>query len=167
MSGATSEEGVRDGEEEAEANDKAPDQNDSKPVSEPEFDRPLTDWQRRNFPPGMVRVRYGRVEVRRLEFLAKSYLIKAAKARDPIEWKLNVTAAIHLWPNCAQGYVMLAERAAGPNQAIALYEKGVAAGERALCPEFFAERAGSFGFDEETGPYLTARLGLARALWVV
>ena len=101
------------------------------------------------------------------ERMAKKYLVKAAKAKDPDQWDFWVKAAVTLWPDCAQGYVMMAERAASPKRAIELYEEGVAAGERALGPQFFTDCLGNFGNWPEARPYLEARLGLGQALWVV
>ena len=72
--------------------------------------------------------------------------------------------ALELSPDCADAYVVLAEESVGPDAARALYEEGVAAGERALGRELFAKEAGHFWRLVHTRPYMRARLGLARSL---
>jgi len=73
--------------------------------------------------------------------------------------------ALALSPDCADAYVLLAEHAPNRKEALALYEQGVAAGERALGPEVFERDAGHFWGLLETRPYMRARLGLALQLW--
>ncbi len=71
-------------------------------------------------------------------------------------------------PDCADAYVLLAEETAKtPEAARDLYAQGVAAGERALGAEFFAENAGHFWGLVETRPYMRAREGLAQALFAL
>lgn len=73
--------------------------------------------------------------------------------------------ALKISPDCADAYVLLAEEAAtSPEDAKRLYEHGVAAGERALGPEFFEENAGHFWDLLETRPYMRALEGLAGVL---
>jgi tetratricopeptide (TPR) repeat protein len=73
--------------------------------------------------------------------------------------------AIELSPDCADAYYLLAlDDARGLDAQIALFEQGVAAGERALGPAFFEAAAGSFWGIVETRPYMRARGGLAFAL---
>ena len=72
--------------------------------------------------------------------------------------------ALELSANCADAYVVLAEESRSPDEARALYEKGVAAGERALGPQVFAEEAGHFWGIVTTRPYMRARFGLAQCL---
>jgi len=59
---------------------------------------------------------------------------------------------------------VLAEESRSPDEARALYEKAVAAGERALGPQVFAEEAGHFWGIVTTRPYMRARFGLAQCL---
>jgi tetratricopeptide (TPR) repeat protein len=73
--------------------------------------------------------------------------------------------ALAVCPDCADAYVLLAEHATSRQEALRLYEQGVAAGERALGAEAFHEGAGHFWGILETRPSLRARLGLAHALW--
>ncbi len=72
--------------------------------------------------------------------------------------------ALEASADCADAYVVLAEESHTPETARALYEQGVAAGERALGPEVFAQEAGRFWGIVGTRPYMRARLGLAHAL---
>ncbi|HEU4370794.1 MAG TPA: hypothetical protein VFV05_21440, partial [Methylomirabilota bacterium] len=72
--------------------------------------------------------------------------------------------ALELSADCADAYVLLAEESRGPEGSLTLYEQGVAAGERALGAEVFAQEAGRFWGIVSTRPYMRARLGLARTL---
>ena len=72
--------------------------------------------------------------------------------------------ALELSADCADAYVVLAEESRSPDEARALYEKAVAAGERALGPQVFAEEAGHFWGIVTTRPYMRARFGLAQCL---
>jgi tetratricopeptide (TPR) repeat protein len=68
-------------------------------------------------------------------------------------------------PLCADAYVLLAEEEAkSAEEALALFRKGVAAGEQALGPAGFKEYAGHFSGFLETRPYMRARAGLAATL---
>lgn len=74
--------------------------------------------------------------------------------------------ALKISPDCADAYVLLAEETAQTALAAkALYEQGVAAGERALGPSSFTDDVGYFWGILETRPYMRARAGLATALW--
>ena len=76
--------------------------------------------------------------------------------------------ALEVSEDCADAYVLLAEETATSlEEARALYEKGVRAGERALGPETFEEDAGDFWGFLETRPYMRARAGLASVLWLL
>lgn len=72
--------------------------------------------------------------------------------------------ALKLWPDCADAWVVLADRESDLERACELYELGVAAGERALGPEPFRDHAGHFWSFLPTRPYMRARYGLAEAL---
>jgi tetratricopeptide (TPR) repeat protein len=72
--------------------------------------------------------------------------------------------ALELSGDCADAYVILAERTGDVAQALDLYTQGVAAGERALGPQIFAENAGRFWGLITTRPYMRARFGLAQCL---
>jgi tetratricopeptide (TPR) repeat protein len=72
--------------------------------------------------------------------------------------------ALEICPDCADAYVVLAERCSDAQKAKDLYSRGVAAGKRALGEEFFEEEAGNFWGILQTRPYMRARLGLAQCL---
>ncbi len=72
--------------------------------------------------------------------------------------------ALDLSADCADAYVVLAEESHAPEEARALYAQGVAAGERALGPDVFAEETGHFWGIVRTRPYMRARFGLAQCL---
>ncbi len=75
-----------------------------------------------------------------------------------------VRKALELSGDCADAYVILAEQSGHAAEALDLYARGVAAGERALGPRMFAENAGRFWELVTTRPYMRARFGLAQCL---
>jgi tetratricopeptide (TPR) repeat protein len=72
--------------------------------------------------------------------------------------------ALAISPYCADAYVILAQHAATPAEAVHLYTQGVEAGRTALGPHGFDEYEGEFWGFLETRPYMRARAGLAMAL---
>src|SRR4051795_2487404 len=96
---------------------------------------------------------------------AQELLFEAFEEDDPQRRVERARQALALWPDCADAYVLLAENARSRKEALALYEQGVVAGERALGPEVFEQEAGHFWGLLETRPYMRARLGLAHSLW--
>jgi tetratricopeptide (TPR) repeat protein len=70
--------------------------------------------------------------------------------------------ALELSPDCADAYMILAERTGDPEQEIRLYNEAVAAGERALGPERFKSDA-PFWADVLTRPFMRAVDALADA----
>jgi tetratricopeptide (TPR) repeat protein len=84
---------------------------------------------------------------------------------DPADRVRMARQALEICPDCADAHVILAEHADGAREALAHYERGVAAGERALGPEGFREAVGHFWGILASRPYMRAREGLAHALW--
>ncbi len=75
--------------------------------------------------------------------------------------------ALKISPDCADAYVLLAEDdARSLGKAMSYFQKGTAAGERALGAEF-DEYIGHFWGVTETRPYMRARFGLANCLWAM
>ncbi|PAX06388.1 hypothetical protein [Sphingomonas lenta] len=75
--------------------------------------------------------------------------------------------ALAISPLCADAYVLLADEAADTDEeAVALYQRGVEAGELAI-GSGFEERRGEFWGWLETRPYMRARAGLAGTLYRV
>jgi tetratricopeptide (TPR) repeat protein len=76
--------------------------------------------------------------------------------------------ALEISPDCADAYVLLAEESVkSADEAVPLFNEGIAAGERALGPDFENRYSGQFWTKLETRPYLRARFGLARAYSVL
>lgn len=98
---------------------------------------------------------------------AQSLMYDAFEAEGTERIKL-AREALSICPDCADAYVLLAEETAQSLQeAAALYEQGVRAGERALGKEIFKEEAGHFWGIVNTRPYMRARAGLAQCLWMM
>src|SRR5690349_12455210 len=103
---------------------------------------------------------------RATEELAQELIDQAWEAEDDTERIRLALRALARSPDHADGYVLLAQQVDEDLVAArALYERGVAAGERALGTSFFTEEAGSFWGLIQTRPYMRARHGLALTLW--
>ncbi len=98
---------------------------------------------------------------------AQALLYQAFEESDEDRRAQLAREALSIYPDCADAYVLLAEQARSRKEALALYEKAVAAGERAIGPKMFQQAAGHFWGVLETRPYMSARLGLAHVLWVL
>ncbi len=96
---------------------------------------------------------------------AQQIMHQAFEAESPRRQVALARKAIQTCPDCADAYVLLAEHAETLDEALDLYEQGVAAGERALGAEGFREYEGHFWGFLETRPYMRARQGLADCLW--
>ena len=94
---------------------------------------------------------------------AQDLMYEAFEVRGRRQIQL-VRKALQICPDCADAYVLLAERCSDTEKARDLYAQGVAAGERALGEKLFDEEAGHFWGILQTRPYMRARLGLARCL---
>lgn len=99
---------------------------------------------------------------------AQELMYQAWDERNPKQRIALARKALKTSPDCADAYVLLAEEeAANAGEALALYEQGLAAGERALGLAFFAENVGHFWGLLESRPYMRARQGLATTLWQI
>jgi tetratricopeptide (TPR) repeat protein len=85
----------------------------------------------------------------------------AADARGRRQLQI-LREALKVWPDCADAYVMMAERTPDAPAARALYAQGMAAGERALGDHAIEECAGEFWSVFEARPYMRARFGFAQ-----
>jgi tetratricopeptide (TPR) repeat protein len=94
---------------------------------------------------------------------AQDLIYRAFEARGRRRLQL-ARRALELSADCADAYVVLAEESRTLEDARVLYEQGLAAGERALGPEVFAQEVGRFWGIVRTRPYMRARLGLAQCL---
>ncbi len=98
---------------------------------------------------------------------AETLLHRAFQANDPAEVVDLARQAIKVWPDCADAYVLLAEQARGPQEALELYAEGVSAAERDLGEDALIAAAGHFWGLVATRPYMRARHGLAQSLWIL
>jgi tetratricopeptide (TPR) repeat protein len=94
---------------------------------------------------------------------AQDLVYEAYEARGRRQLQL-IRRALALSPDCADAYVLLAERTSTPSEARPFYEQAVAAGERALGPDAFQDPDRAFWGDVSTRPYMRARAGLAECL---
>ncbi len=94
---------------------------------------------------------------------AQDIVYQAFEARGRKQTQL-VKKALGICPDCADAYVLLAERCSDIEKARDYYVEGVAAGERTLGEEFFEKESGHFWGILQTRPYMRARFGLAQCL---
>jgi len=94
---------------------------------------------------------------------AQDLVYQAFEARGRKQIQL-VRKALQICPDCADAYVLLAERCSDAEKARDFYMEGVAAGKRALGTQFFDEEVGHFWGILQTRPYMRARFGLAQCL---
>jgi len=94
---------------------------------------------------------------------AQDIVYQAFEARGRKQTQL-VRKALEICPDCADAYVLLAERCSDVEKARDYYAEGVAAGERTLGEEFFEKESGHFWGILPTRPYMRARFGLAQCL---
>ena len=92
------------------------------------------------------------------------YRALEAKGRRRVELARK---ALEVSPDCADAYVLLAEETGDTMAARLLYEQAIAAAERAIGPERFAQEVGSFGGSLDTRPFLRALEGLADVRWAL
>ena len=136
---------------------------DEEEPDEPMFDRRMMEKMMQQLGAQAGRVsEFGDPELER----AQELMYQAFEEPNPGKRIALAHEALSISPNCADAYVLLAEEEADTIQrALEYYQQGVAAGERALGREFFAENAGDFWAILETRPYMRARAGLADVLW--
>ena len=93
-------------------------------------------------------------------------MYQAWEERNPAKRIALAHDALVLSADCADAYVLLAEEESPTlRDALVYWQDGVAAGERALGPEYFRDNAGHFWGLLETRGYMRARIGLASTLW--
>ena len=94
---------------------------------------------------------------------AQDIIYQASEARGRRQLHL-LRKALEICPDCADAYVLLAERCPDLEKSRDYYAEGVAAGERALGEDFFKDQTGHFWGIVQTRPYMRARYGLAQCL---
>ena len=133
-------------------------------------EEPVHDIPDRRVMDGVMRRLMGELSGSREETplsKAQDLMDKAFESHDPMKRVELAKKALELSPDCADAYVVLAEQTKNRREALELFEKGVAAGERALGPEAFQNDVGHFWGLIETRPYMRAREGLASLLWTM
>lgn len=96
---------------------------------------------------------------------AQELAYEAMEARSDKQARKLAQQALALDPECVDALLLLAEMNANtPEELMAALEKAVAAGERSLGPQFFAENKGCFWGIVETRPYMRARFDLGHLL---
>ncbi|MGE3822132.1 MAG: tetratricopeptide repeat protein, partial [Isosphaeraceae bacterium] len=156
-----------------------------KPVPEPEArrSRPKARPKARSRRPAPSRLPDAReIEMAMWEMLGKaapdespesprgraSELLKDAfRATEPARVVKLARRALEIWPDCADAYVLLAEHARSPKEALDYYEKGVEAGARDIGEAAFRKAVGYFWSMLPSRPYMRARLGQAQVLWIL
>lgn len=95
------------------------------------------------------------------ELCWEAYDTSSSAARKKLAQK-----AIKTSPNCADGYVILAQECkCDLKKQLELWEKGVEAGIRSIGDDVFKKDRGYFWGLIETRPYMRARQGLSQCLW--
>jgi tetratricopeptide (TPR) repeat protein len=96
---------------------------------------------------------------------AQQIIYQALEARDSATRAKLARRALEVSADCADAYVLLAQEASTSiEDALALYQQGVAAGERAIGEHALIDDEGHFWGLLETRPYMRARFGLAQSL---
>lgn len=124
------------------AGDALPDQNDAYPDA--------------NIIGSRIGLSVGSSQLERAQDLA--YLAVESGGRRRLQ---VARAALEICADCADAYVILAEAIRDGEEALGLYEQGVAAGRRTLGAEAFESDAVQFWEQIETRPYMRALRGLA------
>ena len=98
---------------------------------------------------------------------AQQIMYQAWEEANPSRRASLAKKALKISANCADAYVCLAEAAADHRQALALFQKGVEAGRRALGSTFFEddENTGHFWGILETRPFMRSLAGYGTTLW--
>ncbi len=149
---------------------KRPDRILKRPTKPIPSENPVPDLPDRRVMDGVMRRLLGGLLGSRDETplsRAQDLMDQAFESHDPTKRVELAKKALELSPDCADAYVLLAEQTKSRREALELFEKGVAAGERALGPEAFQNHVGRFWGLIETRPYMRAREGLASLLWTM
>ncbi|HEV2366165.1 MAG TPA: hypothetical protein VGS12_18450 [Caulobacteraceae bacterium] len=97
---------------------------------------------------------------------AQEIMFDAWEAADHRRRIALAKKALAISRDCADAYVLLAQESTpSAEAALKMYQRGVAAGERALGKKAFKEDVGMFWGLIETRPYMRARHGLALSQW--
>ncbi|MEH6992691.1 hypothetical protein V7075_08240 [Neobacillus drentensis] len=95
---------------------------------------------------------------------AQQMIYEAMEVQGAKRYKL-AEEALNLDPNCIDAYVILAENASTPEEAMVLSKKGMEIGKKELGKDFFKENKGHFWMILETRPYMRAKANYAETLY--
>src|SRR5262245_16950832 len=122
-------------------------QRSSPPVPPLLPDRRILEHAMRRELPGITGVQPDPQQAQAMEIMFQAY-----ESEGPAKRVRLAKQALEIWPDCADAYVLLAEHAAAPQEALPLYQEGMAAGRRALGPDEFENAAGHFWGVFDTRP---------------
>lgn len=95
---------------------------------------------------------------------AQQLIYDAMEVQGAKRYKL-AEEALNLDSNCVDAYVILAENASTPEEAMVLSKKGMEIGKKELGKAFFKENKGHFWGLLETRPYMRAKANYAETLY--
>lgn len=96
----------------------------------------------------------------------EQYLVhKAAETASPKRRVQLAEAALEVYPDSSDAYMILAEEAADEHEARAFLKSGMEAGKRELGELFFKENKGYFWGLMETRPYIRTCISYAESCW--
>ncbi|MCM3691746.1 SEC-C metal-binding domain-containing protein [Neobacillus niacini] len=95
---------------------------------------------------------------------AQRLIYDAMEVQGAKRYKL-AEEALSIDPNCVDAYVILAENASTPEEAMVLSKKGMEIGQKVLGKAFFKENGGHFWGMLETRPYMRAKANYAETLY--
>ncbi|UQZ34778.1 hypothetical protein C2I18_15350 [Paenibacillus sp. PK3_47] len=96
---------------------------------------------------------------------AQSLIFKAMEATSAKRRVQLAEAALEIYPDNADAYLVLAEESENENEARALLKAGIEAGARELGELFFKEHKGHFWGLHETRPYIRVCKAYAESCW--
>lgn len=99
--------------------------------------------------------------------VAQELAYDAWDAATPEESIVLAQKALEISPFCVDAYNILADHSKTCDDAIVLYQKAAAIGERSLGEDFFQSYMGDFWGILETRPYMRARAGIVECLLAV
>ncbi len=98
---------------------------------------------------------------------AQDLIYDAWDEKDPKRRLELAREALHVSPDCADAYAILADEAETMDQIRSLLEKGIEAAKQALGPKPFKEDVGHFWGIFSTRPYMRVRAALTECLWAM
>jgi tetratricopeptide (TPR) repeat protein len=126
--------------------------------------RSSVDWARKAHDIILPLLQFNTLNPSPLQ-LAQELVYEAWDDDDPEEQRKRCHEALRICSDCADAYVLLANHAQSNEEAMSIYKQGVEAGERSIAPLALDPNQGDF-WAIEARPYMRARCGLARCLWL-